>query len=59
MEDSIAYEKSLRVGKPKCSSHRGNCSQKMEMRHDIKVSKKQVRRKVRHYNKKIALEGLY
>lgn len=56
MHESKAYEKSLRVGKPKCSSHKGDCSLKIEMRHDLKVSKRQIRRKVRYFNKKIALE---
>lgn len=56
MWESKAYEKSVRTGKPKCPSHKGNCSLKSEMRHDMKVSKRQIRRKVRYFNKNIAVD---
>ena len=56
MYESKAYEKSLKIGKPKCASHKGNCSIKQEMKHDVKVSKRQTRRKVRYFNKNFILE---
>lgn len=56
MHESNAYEKSLKIGRPKCASHKGDCSIKEEMRHDAKATKRQTRRKVRRFNKSLVFE---